>query len=76
MLGPTRPAPCSALFATTEANLTHWPFSLSFFPRNEVICLVGIPSEFIMMITGDGLHRPCRVAWRKAGRIRISFILA
>jgi hypothetical protein len=34
---------------------------------------VGIPSEFVLMITGDGLRLPCRVAWRKAGRIGIRF---
>jgi hypothetical protein len=34
---------------------------------------VGIPSEFVLVITGDGLRRPCSVAWRKAGRIGIRF---
>jgi hypothetical protein len=34
---------------------------------------VGISSEFVLVINGDGLRLPCRVAWRKAGRIGIRF---
>jgi hypothetical protein len=34
---------------------------------------VGIPDEFILVIPNDRLRLPCRVAWRKAGRIGIRF---
>jgi hypothetical protein len=35
---------------------------------------VGIPNEFVLVIAGDGLRLPCRVAWCKAGRIGIKFV--
>jgi len=48
-------------------NLSHFGAAL------DVQSPVGIPDEFILTIPSDGLRFPCRVAWRKAGRIGIRF---
>jgi hypothetical protein len=42
----------------------------------DVQSTVGIPDEFILIIPNDRLRLPCRVAWRKAGRIGIRFDLS
>jgi hypothetical protein len=34
---------------------------------------VGIPDKFVLVIPSDQLRRPCRVVWRKMGRIGIRF---
>ena len=34
---------------------------------------VGIPEHFTLVFPADGLHMPCRVAWRKEKRIRMAF---
>lgn len=39
----------------------------------EVTSPVGIPDQFELMLTGESAHRPCRVVWRKATRIGVSF---
>ena len=33
----------------------------------------GIPDQFTLVIPADGLHMPCRVAWRKASRLGVAF---
>ena len=39
----------------------------------EVASLIGIPDEFTLAIDSDHLRKPCRVIWRKATRIGVSF---
>lgn len=39
----------------------------------DVATPVGIPDEFILVITSDALRFACRVVWRKAGRIGVRF---
>jgi len=34
---------------------------------------VGIPEHFTLVFPADGLHMPCRVAWRKEKRIGVVF---
>jgi len=34
---------------------------------------VGIPEHFTLVFPADGLHMPCRVAWRKQKRIGVAF---
>ena len=34
---------------------------------------VGIPEHFTLVFPADGLHMPCRVAWRKEKRIGVAF---
>jgi hypothetical protein len=34
---------------------------------------VGIPEHFTLVFPADGLHLPCRVAWRKEKRIGVAF---
>lgn len=37
----------------------------------DVTSPVGIPTEFTLV--AEGIHRPCRVVWRKEKRIGITF---
>jgi hypothetical protein len=39
----------------------------------EVSNQAGIPERFILVMPGDGLHRPCRTVWRKTDRIGVTF---
>jgi hypothetical protein len=39
----------------------------------EVSNQSGIPERFILVMPGDGLHRPCRTVWRKTDRIGVTF---
>ena len=39
----------------------------------EVASPVGIPDEFILLIGKDSAKRSCRVMWRTARRIGVSF---
>lgn len=40
----------------------------------DVVSPVGIPERFTLVIPADGLHKPCRVVWRKEHRIGIAFL--
>lgn len=33
----------------------------------------GIPSEFILVVPGDGLHLACHIVWRREFRIGVAF---
>jgi hypothetical protein len=39
----------------------------------EVSNQAGLPERFILVVPGDGLHRPCRTVWRKEHRIGVTF---
>jgi hypothetical protein len=39
----------------------------------EIESPVGIPNNFTLVISKDGVKRPCRVAWRSARRIGVRF---
>jgi hypothetical protein len=39
----------------------------------EVTSPVGIPERFTLVLPTDGLHRPCRIVWRKERRIGVTF---
>jgi len=39
----------------------------------DVLSQVGIPEKFTLAVPEDGLHLPCRVVWRKAFRIGVTF---
>jgi PilZ domain-containing protein len=39
----------------------------------QVESQTGIPDQFTLVIPADGLHMPCRVAWRKASRLGVAF---
>ena len=39
----------------------------------EVVSPVGIPDRFNLVFESDRITRPCRVVWRSATRIGISF---
>jgi PilZ domain len=39
----------------------------------EVSSQIGIPANFTLVVSGDGLHLPCHVVWRKEFRIGIVF---
>ena len=39
----------------------------------EVSNQIGIPTKFLLVIPGDGLHLPCHVVWRKEYRIGVAF---
>jgi hypothetical protein len=39
----------------------------------EVASQVGIPEEFVLVIESDHLRAPCRVIWRTATRLGVSF---
>ena len=38
-----------------------------------VISSVGIPERFTLIMSPDGRHVPCRVAWRTEKRIGVAF---
>jgi hypothetical protein len=40
----------------------------------EIASPIGIPNEFTLVIITDNVKRLCRVAWRSARRIGISFV--
>ena len=40
----------------------------------EVTSQIGIPDEFMLAIESDRFSQPCRVVWRKATRIGVSFV--
>lgn len=39
----------------------------------QVASVVGIPTDFSLIIQSDNFHRRCRVAWRKMNRIGVTF---
>lgn len=39
----------------------------------EVASQVGIPEQFTLVIEADRLRQPCRVIWRTATRLGVSF---
>ena len=39
----------------------------------EVANQAGIPDRFVLVVPGDGLHRPCHIVWRKERRIGVAF---
>ena len=39
----------------------------------EVASVVGIPTEFSLVISSDSVNRKCRVVWRKLNRIGVAF---
>jgi hypothetical protein len=39
----------------------------------EVASQIGIPDDFVLVIEADHLMRPCRVIWRTATRMGVSF---
>jgi PilZ domain-containing protein len=39
----------------------------------EVASVVGIPTEFSLIIQADNINRRCRVVWRKLNRIGVAF---
>ena len=39
----------------------------------EVVSLLGIPTEFDLIIESDNTTRRCRVVWRKERRIGVTF---
>ena len=39
----------------------------------EVASVVGIPTEFSLVIPSDNVNRKCRVVWRKLNRIGVAF---
>jgi hypothetical protein len=39
----------------------------------EVASQVGIPEEFVLVIESDHVRHPCRVIWRTATRLGVSF---
>ncbi|HEY1474375.1 MAG TPA: PilZ domain-containing protein [Pseudolabrys sp.] len=39
----------------------------------EIESPVGIPNNFILIISKDGVKRSCHVAWRSARRIGVHF---
>jgi hypothetical protein len=40
----------------------------------EVDSQVGIPEEFVLVIESDRLRQSCRVIWRTATRLGVTFI--
>jgi hypothetical protein len=39
----------------------------------EVASVVGIPTDFLLIIQSDNINRRCRVVWRKLNRIGVAF---
>jgi hypothetical protein len=39
----------------------------------EVVSQTGVPEKFTLVVSGDGLHLPCHIVWRKAYRIGVRF---
>ena len=39
----------------------------------EVPNQIGIPANFTLVVSGDGLRLPCHVVWRKEYRIGVAF---
>ncbi len=39
----------------------------------EVVSVVGIPTEFSLVIRSDNINYNCRVVWRKMNRIGVAF---
>jgi hypothetical protein len=39
----------------------------------EVASVVGIPTEFSLVIQSGNINRNCRVVWRKMNRIGVAF---
>jgi PilZ domain len=39
----------------------------------EVESPIGIPNDFVLVISKENLKRPCHVAWRSARRIGVRF---
>ena len=39
----------------------------------EVVSVVGIPTEFSLVIQSDNINRKCHVVWRKMNRIGVAF---
>jgi hypothetical protein len=39
----------------------------------EVVSVVGIPTEFSLVIRSDNINHHCRVVWRKMNRIGVAF---
>jgi hypothetical protein len=39
----------------------------------EVASVVGIPTEFALVVQSEAFNRKCRVVWRKLDRIGVTF---
>jgi hypothetical protein len=39
----------------------------------DVVSSVGIPDRFTLLLRTDGVHVPCRVAWREECRLGVVF---
>jgi hypothetical protein len=39
----------------------------------DVTSPIGIPAQFTLVVSTDGLHVPCHVVWRKEKRIGVGF---
>src|SRR6266851_3287792 len=39
----------------------------------EVASVVGVPTDFSLIIQSDNFNRKCRVVWRKLNRIGVAF---
>ena len=39
----------------------------------EVVSVVGIPTEFSLVVQSEDFNQKCRVVWRKLNRIGVSF---
>ena len=39
----------------------------------DVTSQIGVPEKFTLVLSGDGLHFPCRIVWRRERRIGVAF---
>ncbi len=42
--------------------------------RLKVVTPVGVPDRFTLLILADGVRHECRVAWKRANDIGVSFM--
>lgn len=42
----------------------------------EVASPIGIPSDFVLLVTQDGVKQPCHVVWRSEKRVGVAFLAA
>ncbi len=42
----------------------------------EVASQIGIPDEFVLIVSQDKVNRPCRVIWRSDMRMGVAFLAA
>ena len=40
----------------------------------DVVSPVGIPERFTLFVPADDVRKQCKVAWRREGRIGVSFL--